>query len=313
MTSLSEGFKLSLKAFVEGDRDTGTIELDALPVINQGAQLPYGSCVNTGAEGCHVNTASNHKHFAKISAGLSSSCVAMPHDKENQAVCWGQQQDGALGNGSTDSGATEPGYIREMGAAFQSSSDWYARGLRALSLGGSFGCGILDDQAINPFGISQTATNNSVAVCWGRSHKGQLGSGTKVDSGFAVAVLKNGTSDQLENIRGISAGLNHACALDEDGKVWCWGLNQSGQLGDNSTENRSKAVKVQAAGGGDLSNVVSVASGGNHSPGDCCRDGWLREHYRPKRLLLGDNSKGQLGGVGNCSSKQTTACADAGK
>ena len=68
------------------------------------------------------------------------------------------------------------------------------------------------------------------------------------------------------------------------------GINQSGQLGDNSTRIDPEAVKVQAAGGGDLSNVVSVAPGGNHSLRLLSRR-MAREHYDRNVYCWGDNNK----------------------
>jgi hypothetical protein len=37
----------------------------------------------------------------------------------------------------------------------------------------------------------------------------------------------------------------HACAVLEDGSLWCWGLNQFGQLGDGTSETRERPVRVQ--------------------------------------------------------------------
>ena len=37
----------------------------------------------------------------------------------------------------------------------------------------------------------------------------------------------------------VSAGGSHTCALAGDGRVYCWGLNQNGQLGDGTRTNHS--------------------------------------------------------------------------
>jgi alpha-tubulin suppressor-like RCC1 family protein len=40
----------------------------------------------------------------------------------------------------------------------------------------------------------------------------------------------------------ISAGRNHTCARKDDGTVWCWGANESGQVGDPMTAPSRHAV-----------------------------------------------------------------------
>ena len=64
----------------------------------------------------------------------------------------------------------------------------------------------------------------------------------------------------LTGVVAISAGAYHSLALDDRGRVWGWGLNSSGQLGDGSTLNRS--IPTLAA---TLSGIMAVAAGGYHS------------------------------------------------
>lgn len=69
-------------------------------------------------------------------------------------------------------------------------------------------------------------TRSGSVWCWGRNQGGQLGDGTMTDrytpaeaTGFEAPVTK------------LECGNFHACALDADAGVWCWGSNMSGQLG----------------------------------------------------------------------------------
>lgn len=57
-----------------------------------------------------------------------------------------------------------------------------------------------------------------------------------------------------------SGGGQSSLALNSDGSVWSWGLNQHGQLGDGTTNTRPYRVKVTG-----LSNVKAIASGAMHS------------------------------------------------
>ncbi len=58
----------------------------------------------------------------------------------------------------------------------------------------------------------------------------------------------------------VSSSANHVLALREDGTVWAWGSNSSGQLGDSTNVNRTAPVQVVGLGG-----VVEVAAGNSHS------------------------------------------------
>jgi hypothetical protein len=54
---------------------------------------------------------------------------------------------------------------------------------------------------------------------------------------------------------GVTVGDRHSCALDEEGRAWCWGRNGSGQLGDGTTEDRSTPTAV--AGNLQFSQIVA--------------------------------------------------------
>ena len=84
----------------------------------------------------------------------------------------------------------------------------------------------------------------------------------------------------------IAAGDYHTLAVGENGEVWAWGRNASGQLGvgtgTSGTEASSTPVKVSSM----LTDVVAVAAGSEHSLA-LKRDGTI--------FGWGHNSKGQLG------------------
>ncbi|MEZ4867554.1 MAG: C13 family peptidase [Caldilineaceae bacterium] len=52
-------------------------------------------------------------------------------------------------------------------------------------------------------------------------------------------------SASLQNITQIALGYAHTCALAQNGNVFCWGRNNSGELGNNSTTNSAIPVQVQ--------------------------------------------------------------------
>src|SRR5204862_7933623 len=71
-----------------------------------------------------------------------------------------------------------------------------------------------------------------------------------------------------------------------NGTVFCWGANGSGQLGDNTHNNRDVPVGVVGPGNFLLSTAVDIAAGGLHT---CVimSDGTVR--------CWGENGSGQLG------------------
>jgi hypothetical protein len=85
----------------------------------------------------------------------------------------------------------------------------------------------------------------------------------------------------LSNVASVSAGERHVVVLGTDGRVWSWGENAAGQLGDGTNLNRYFAAPVP-----NLANVVSVKAGGLHTVA-LQRDGTV--------LAWGDNYYGQLG------------------
>lgn len=58
----------------------------------------------------------------------------------------------------------------------------------------------------------------------------------------------------------VAAGGVHSLALKDDGTVWAWGFNDTGQLGDGTTTDRNTPVQVSA-----LSDIAAIAAGYDHS------------------------------------------------
>ncbi|MCB9618259.1 MAG: hypothetical protein H6724_02270 [Sandaracinus sp.] len=76
--------------------------------------------------------------------------------------------------------------------------------------------------------------------CWGR----ETGSGVMAPpGGFARPQTVVGIDDATT----IEAGGAHACVLRTGGEAWCFGLNNYGQLGDNTTMPRLAPVRVSTA------------------------------------------------------------------
>ncbi len=104
---------------------------------------------------------------------------------------------------------------------------------------------------------------------WGGNQYGQLGVATAKECGgntlnaFACSP-KPVRVPGLAGATAIAAGANHNLSLVLDpagqGRVWAWGWNQSGQLGDGTTADRLAPAPLHG-----LPNIVAIAAGGGHS------------------------------------------------
>src|SRR5439155_15494133 len=67
-------------------------------------------------------------------------------------------------------------------------------------------------------------------------------------------------------ISSVSTGADHACAIKADGTLWCWGLNEWGQLGiGQQIMSNATPTRVVTALGNPFTNVVSVGIGERHT------------------------------------------------
>ena len=83
--------------------------------------------------------------------------------------------------------------------------------------------------------------------CWGRNDRGQLGNGSTITSATPVQVAALGNS-----VAQVATGEVHVCAMKSDGTLWCWGGNNSGQLGKGTTRDSASPVQVTNADGSPL-------------------------------------------------------------
>jgi alpha-tubulin suppressor-like RCC1 family protein len=128
-----------------------------------------------------------------IALGRAHSCAVAG----GVTHCWGANDRGQLGDGSTAS-RSKPAPVRGV------SGD-----VTALAAGGDHTCALAGGDV----------------VCWGANDRGQLGDGTAEDRLEAAA-----TAGLPSEVTALTAGNGHTCAASRRG-VHCWGDDREGQLG----------------------------------------------------------------------------------
>ena len=194
--------------------------------------------------------------FSSVSAGAYDTCALT---QEGGPYCWGQ----GVGFGKAGTMILPTPVSGGPSFATISAGDYQACGLTASGVG----------------------------YCWGTNQFGGLGNDAVTGySDTPVPVMGNLT------FQAIGAGNAHACGLTTAGVVYCWGLNNTGQLGDNSTTSRSQPVQIY---GGRTFKSLTVGSGHN-----------CAVTQSDETFCWGNNSFGQLGtditlgscdGFGACS------------
>ncbi|MDZ4278111.1 MAG: dockerin type I domain-containing protein [Dehalococcoidia bacterium] len=169
--------------------------------------------------------------------------------------CWGSNEDGQLGDGTTTDSAIP---VDVAGLA----------NVVAISAGGFHTCAV---------------SNEGGVVCWGRNVEGQIGDGR--DCGM-ICPSPSAVSELDSGAASITAAGLHTCVLTQGGGVKCWGFNFDGQVGDGTSNNiRIAPVAVSGLDSG----VVDLSANGGFRGHSCAvlAVGPLK--------CWGDNADGQLG------------------
>lgn len=237
------------------------------------------------------------KGVASVASGAAQACAVLD---DGTVSCWGRNQGGVLGDGTTTSSATPvkvTGLTDAVQVATASSHSCARNEAGAISCWGTNSSGALGDgtttNATKPVATKDltegavdvaTGTTHTCAVagdgtvrCWGSNTFGQLGTGAAAAPSLTPVTVP-GVADAVQ----VAAGSNFTCALTELGAVSCWGANTSGQLGNGTTKRSPTPVPVTGLDAG-----VAGISAGNEMACARLSDGTAR--------CWGSNAHGQLG------------------
>lgn len=92
-------------------------------------------------------------------------------------------------------------------------------------------------------------SSNNLTYCWGYSGTGQFANSIEGEELARYPTpVSTDSSFAISNAKEISTGQLHACAITKDGKIYCWGNNDSGQLGNGSGKISSTPTIVNMSG-----------------------------------------------------------------
>jgi alpha-tubulin suppressor-like RCC1 family protein len=227
--------------------------------------------------------------------------------------CWGNNDDGELGDG-TSVNTFVPVRMRNADGSVLS-------GVTDISVGEDHSCAVLASSQVR---------------CWGYNSRGRLGDGTTTTTAIGAIVVAVGQAaggTPLSGVSKITAGGRHTCALLTSGGVVCWGYNDRGQLGDDTSalngglEYSSTPVSVlavgQTNGGTSLSGITAIAAGHSYTCAVTSSGGVVCWGYNQSWVLgSGSNinatgvpiqvagiTSGYLTNVGSISAGYEHACA----
>lgn len=187
--------------------------------------------------------------FASVSSGYYHSCALTA---EGEAYCWGYNNAGQLGDGSTTARGVPVPVSGGHAFATISAGEFVTCGVTLGGEGlcwgyngnGALGTGSITYDALTPTPVSGGHTFESISIqwshacgltvsgegyCWGYDWGGQTAQGTTWMDGIRrrpdPSLVAGLTFQSLD------AGWNHSCGVTTAGEGYCWGYNYYGQLG----------------------------------------------------------------------------------
>jgi alpha-tubulin suppressor-like RCC1 family protein len=253
---------------------------------NTNGQIGDGSTTDRTAP-AQVSTSTGLTGASMVAAGNEHSLAF----KDNGTVwAWGKNLSGQVGNGNTTD-QSSPVSVSTLAGTLATAAAWnqsYALKANGTLLAwgenveGQLGDGSLTQRnspvpVVGPSGTGKLDRIIAVAAggfhvlalrsdgtvwAWGHNYYGQIGQPPGSSQMSMVPVqVELGPGMPLIRVKAIAAGTYHSLAITDDGQLWAWGYNASGQLGIGSTGNINPDPLPVSIGMG----VISIAGGNGHS------------------------------------------------
>jgi alpha-tubulin suppressor-like RCC1 family protein len=255
--------------FLTGITQVATGELHSCALKNDGTVWCWGRNMDgqlgdtTTMAKLIAQQVSNLTGVSAIAVGWNHSCAVKALD--GSVFCWGSNNRGQLGNGTTSNMATpSPVQVTGMSGATQISAGELTTCVRK---------------------------SDGTAWCWGEGSQGELGNNMMADSSLPVQVkYVQGTVKNLTGVSEVSLGQAHGCARIGASEVRCWGAGSNGELGNMSNNESARAELVA-----NLTNPAAISAGGAHT---------CATRTTGAEVCWGLGTSGQLGNGNNNSSTE---------
>jgi alpha-tubulin suppressor-like RCC1 family protein len=139
----------------------------------------------------------------------------------NEVYCWGKGSDGTIGDGSFTNRNTP------------------------TAVNPTFLTGPITSLSMKDATVCVLA--NSKAFCWGSNTLGRMGQGTQASSNVPVEVYPLGVLNGV-SLKSIEVSEKITCAISTIDKLYCWGINTEGYLGNGTINNSFYPVAVNVSG-----------------------------------------------------------------
>jgi alpha-tubulin suppressor-like RCC1 family protein len=156
-------------------------------------------------------------------AGLGNHNIAL--SSTGQVHAWGYNGNGTLGNNTTTNSSI-PINVSSFGSLTGQT-------ITAIASGN-----------YHTFAISSTSQVHT----WGSNLYGQLGNNTTTQSNIPINTVNSYLALSGRTVVAVAGGNTHNTALDTTGKVHSWGLNTSGQLGNNTVTQSNFPIDISSFG-----------------------------------------------------------------
>ena len=219
-------------------------------------------------------TTNNSNIPVQIMKDVSVSTVTLGHTqgsaitKSKELYVWGYNNGGQLGNGTTIHQSTPECIEKLSGVKMVSMSNNHGAAItedKALYMWGnnSYGkLGIPVDKKVTQYsspryimsgveyvdlGYDHSAciTENGELYMWGKNSFGQLGIGTAGINNYidSPTLIMEGVK-----FKDVSLGASHSGAITKDGRLYMWGDNTWGQLGNGTNEDSLIPIEIEMPG-----------------------------------------------------------------